>query len=159
MKLFLLLVGKYLAASSTPGAITLRNTEPRSRSHRRPDTLKKAKSVEGLKVGESERRRDRRAREALTSRKGKTDYGAHNKQGIQPRHGKLKGKPNNGRKQGEPYEYDRYGYGTRKLPSGDTARNKKIMDQLTTICNILVPTRLPEDMEGTVIRGNVVLKG
>ena len=62
------------------------------------------KSVEELKVEESEMRRDRRSREVLTSRKGKTDYGAQNKQGIQPRHEKPKGEPDNGRKQGEIHE-------------------------------------------------------
>ena len=35
-----------------------------------------------------------RSREALRSRKGKPDYGAQNKQGIQPRNGKLKGESN-----------------------------------------------------------------
>ena len=43
-------------------------------------------------------------REALTSRKGKTDYRAKNKQNIQPGHGKPKGKPDNTCKQGEPHE-------------------------------------------------------
>ena len=38
--------------------------------------------------------------EALTSRKGKTDYRAQNKQGIQQRHGKPKAEPDNGCKQG-----------------------------------------------------------
>ena len=42
--------------------------------------------------------------EALTSWKGKTDYAAQNKRGIQPRRGKPKGEPDNGRKQGEHKE-------------------------------------------------------
>ena len=47
--------------------------------------------------------RDKR-QTALTWRKGKTDYEAQNKQRIQPRHGKPKGKPDNSRKQEEPHE-------------------------------------------------------
>ena len=41
---------------------------------------------------------------ALTSRKGKPDYGAQDKQGIEPGHEKPKGEPDNGRKQGNPHE-------------------------------------------------------
>ena len=42
--------------------------------------------------------------EAMTSRKGKTDYRTQNKQGIQLRYGKPKGEPDNDRKQGELHE-------------------------------------------------------
>ena len=56
----------------------------------RPDTLNNAKVFEELKVGDLERREIAHG-EILTSRKGKTDYGAQNKPGIQPRHGKPKG--------------------------------------------------------------------
>ena len=42
--------------------------------------------------------------EALTSQKGKPDYGAQRKQGIQSRYGKSKGEPVNSRKQGELHE-------------------------------------------------------
>ena len=38
------------------------------------------------------------------SKKGKADYGTQNKQGIQLKHGKPKGEPENGRKQGELHE-------------------------------------------------------
>ena len=61
--LLLLLFGKYLEVGSTPGAILLRNTGPRKRSDIRSDTLKNAKRVEELKVGDSERRKGRRPRE------------------------------------------------------------------------------------------------
>ena len=53
--------------------------------------------------------------EVLTSKKGKTDYGVQNKQGIQPRYGKSKGEPDNGPKSHQMNmckdEYDRYGDG------------------------------------------------
>ena len=62
-----------------------------------PVTLKNAKSVEELNVGNSERRRDRHSRGGTDVKEGKTDYGTQNKQDIQPRYGKLKGEPDNGR--------------------------------------------------------------
>ena len=46
-----------------------------------PDTLKNSKNVEELKVIEEKREAHG---EALTSRKGKTSYGAQNKRAIQP---------------------------------------------------------------------------
>ena len=61
-----------------------------------PDTLKNAESVEDLKIGDSERRRDRRSRGGTDVREGKTDYGVENKQGIQSRYGKQKDEPDNG---------------------------------------------------------------
>ena len=51
------------------------------------------------------RREERDAHwEALSSRKGKTDYVAQINQGIQPRHGKPKGEPDKGRKEGKPHQ-------------------------------------------------------
>ena len=54
--------------------------------------------VEEIKVGDSEKKRNRSSREALTSRKGKTDYEEKNNQRIQSRNGKPKGRSDNGRK-------------------------------------------------------------
>ena len=68
----------YLAAGSTPGAISLGNTKPLYRSDIRPDTLKNVKSVEELKVGDSDRRKDRLSRGATGIKEGKIDYGAQN---------------------------------------------------------------------------------
>ena len=62
------------------------------------------KRIEELNVGNLERRKADAHGKALTSRKAKTDYGAQNKQGIQPRYGKSKGEPVNGPKQGELHE-------------------------------------------------------
>ena len=60
----------------------------------------KSKKLRGEKINTHE--------EALTSRKGKTDYGAQNKYGIQPRYGKSKGEPDNDCKQGKFHEPSNY---------------------------------------------------
>ena len=70
----------------------------------RPDTLKNAKSVEELKLGDSERRKDRRSRGGNDTKEEKNDYGEPNKQGIQPGYGKPKGEPDKGRKYEEHHE-------------------------------------------------------
>ena len=62
----LLLFGEYLAAGSTPGVIM-------------PGTLKNAKCVEGLEVGDSKGEEAGAHEDTLMSRKGKTDYGAQNR--------------------------------------------------------------------------------
>ena len=67
-----ILFGEYLAAGSTPGAISLQIRKPRKRSDMRPDTLKNAKSVEELKVRDAEMRRDRRSRGGTDVKEGKT---------------------------------------------------------------------------------------
>ena len=57
--------------------------------------------MEEVKVGDSERRKDRHSWGGTGARKGKIDYRAQNKQGIQPIYGKLKSEPDNGCKQGK----------------------------------------------------------
>ena len=64
----------------------------------RTDTHKNAKSVEELKVEESERRINRHSRGDTDVKKGENRLRGTEQAGIQPRHGKPKGETDNSRK-------------------------------------------------------------
>ena len=111
----------------------------------------------------------------IDSKLGGTDSWAQNKEGIQPSHGKPKGKPDNGHKQGEPHEpsydhvqdkYNRYGDWTGKISNGDPLGTRRPwikgrfqLSQLFVVSKTLVQPGMPGGTDGMVNRGNIVLKG
>ena len=87
--------GEYLAAGSTPRAISLQNTQLRWRSNIRPYIPKNAKNVEELKVRGSERRTDRRSRGGTEVKERKTLLRGTEQAGYSTK--TWKGEPVNGR--------------------------------------------------------------